>query len=81
MSVRSAGVSESARRRLRLNDLEWADLVIVMERSHARRIRERFQQADLPPIETLDIEDEYEFGNETLIKLIREGTEPLINSW
>ncbi len=77
IEVRSAGVSSAANRRLSESDLEWADLVLVMERTHKRRIVERFGHVDLPPIESLEIPD-YQYGNEELKKLIRESAEPMI---
>jgi predicted protein tyrosine phosphatase len=40
LQVRSAGVSEKSRRRVRSSDLAWADLILVMERKHAARIRQ-----------------------------------------
>lgn len=58
VEVRSAGVSPGSRHEISGADLEWADLVLVMERRHAQRIREGFSATlDLPPIESLDIPD------------------------
>jgi predicted protein tyrosine phosphatase len=56
-------------------DIEWADLILVMERQHAARLRETFRDLRLPALESLDIPDDYEFMNAALIDLIREGTE------
>jgi predicted protein tyrosine phosphatase len=70
VSVRSAGVGDKALRKIS------EDLVLVMERKYARRIREQFRFRDsLPPMECLDIPDDYEFMDEDLITLIRDGTE------
>lgn len=81
LEVRSAGVSKSARRQIAERDLEWADLVVVMEQEHAKRIRERFQSADLPEIELLEIPDEYQSGDAELVELIRAGTESVLRDW
>ncbi|HAV61026.1 MAG TPA: protein tyrosine phosphatase [Verrucomicrobiales bacterium] len=79
VEVRSAGVSTSAKRRLNAADLAWADLVLVMERSHRSRIIEQFRDADsLPPIESLDIPDDYQFMDPELVELIRGAVEPLL---
>ncbi len=78
VEARSAGVSEAARRRLGAADLDWADLVLVMEREHKRRIVETFGHHDLPSIESLEIPDDYQYGDEELQALIRAGSEPLI---
>lgn len=80
VEVRSAGISDAARRRVNSGDLAWADLVLVMERDHVRRIRQRFGETDLPEMELLDIPDEYQFGDDELVQLIRDGTEPFLNS-
>ena len=73
LDVRSAGVSEKSRRQVSVEDLSWADLVIVMERRYKSRILGTFQ--DHPPIVSLDIPDEFGYMEEELIKLIREGVE------
>ena len=76
ITVRSAGVSDQSRRRVSAKDLEWADLVLVMERKHKARILEMFrEQPNLPRIVSLDIPDDYERMNEELIGLIQAGTE------
>lgn len=78
VEARSAGVSNSARRRISEHDLEWADLVLVMERKHAQRIRENLSSLELPKIESIDIPDDYQFGDKELIELIRSSTEPFL---
>jgi len=74
--VRSAGVSPSSARQLSAKDLEWADLILVMEREHKARILERFREhPNLPRIVSLDIPDEYSYMDSELVTLIRNGTE------
>ncbi len=74
--VRSAGVSDQSRHRVSAKDLEWADLVLVMERKYQTRILEMFrEQPNLPRIVSLDIPDEYERMDQELIGLIHTGTE------
>ena len=69
-----------ARRKISEADLDWADLVLVMERKYARRIHAQFQfRADFPPIKCLDIPDDYELMDAELVTLIRDGTEIQIN--
>jgi predicted protein tyrosine phosphatase len=80
VSVRSAGVSDKARKEISEKDLDWADLVLVMERRYASRIQARFRSCEsFPPMECLDIPDDYEFMDEELMALIRDGTELQIN--
>jgi predicted protein tyrosine phosphatase len=73
--VRSAGVSDKSRHKVSSEDLVWADLVLVMERKHKARLLSRVGLDELPPIECLEIPDEYEFMDEELQVLIRDGTE------
>ncbi len=73
IQVRSAGVSVKSGHRISAADLSWANLVIVMEQRYKSRILGTFR--DHPPIVSLDIPDEFEYMDEELIKLIREGVE------
>lgn len=75
MSVRSAGVSDSSKRRLKENDLHWADLVLVMEPKYSARIRFQFPGESIPPIRSLDVPDDYEFMDAELIELLRTAVE------
>lgn len=72
MFVRSAGVADTSRHKITEADLAWADLVFVMERKYASRIRDAFRHLEsLPPIESLDISDEYIFMQAELIEILR----------
>ena len=75
MSVRSAGVSESSKRRIKENDLFWADLVLVMEPKYAARIRFQFPGESIPPMRSLDIPDDYEFMDDELVELLKTAVE------
>ena|SRR6266498_5065277 len=76
VKVRSAGVSSKSRHQISDKDLDWADLVLVMERKYKSRILGTFRDhASLPRIVSLDIPDEYERMDEQLIALIQKGTE------
>ncbi len=81
VSVRSAGVSGRSKHELSVADLEWADLILVMERRYLTRIRSKFGAAlELPPIQSLDIPDEFNAMDPELVALIRSATEPQIES-
>ena len=67
IEVRSAGVGLLSAHRVSQKDLEWADLILVME--------EMFRDMQLPPIECLEIPDDFRLMDETLVCLIRDGTE------
>jgi predicted protein tyrosine phosphatase len=79
VAARSAGVGAKSAHRLSDADLDWADLVLVMERKYVSRIRSDFAlRSNLPPIESLDIPDEFELMDPELIALIRANTEHFI---
>ena len=80
IEVRSAGISPQSAHRVSQRDLEWADLVLVMESEHKARLRDVFKDIQMPPIESLDIPDDYGYMDPELVKLIREGTETWLNS-
>jgi predicted protein tyrosine phosphatase len=81
VEARSAGVSSSAKRQVTEKLLRWADLVLVMEHAHKRRLQQRFPEV-MPDlwVEVLDIPDDYEFMNPELMELIRERVEPLLEA-
>jgi predicted protein tyrosine phosphatase len=78
IQVRSGGVSSGAKHQVSQKDIEWCDLILVMEQKHKKYICERFKSLVLPPIYSLEIPDDYQFMDEELIELIKTGTEPYI---
>ena len=78
IEVRSAGIRTGARRRVTAAELEWADLVLVMEREHKRWIQDQFCDRPLPRLEVLDIPDEYGRMDVELQELLRAAIEPEI---
>ncbi len=80
INVRSVGMSPRSNRRISSADIEWADLVLVMERKYKARLLGTFRDLDLPVIESLEIPDTYQYMDEELLQLIREGTEFCLRS-
>ena len=79
LEVRSAGLSPNAVRRVTEGDLRWAKLVLVMESRQAVRLREAFAQIDaLPPINVLDIPDDYAFMDAELVELLTGSVEAIL---
>jgi predicted protein tyrosine phosphatase len=82
MSVRSAGLSDTSKRKISESDLAWADLVLVMERKYASRIRQTFHHLEsLPPIESLDISDEYIFMQRELVESLRSAVAAVLEDF
>lgn len=75
VEVRSAGMSDKSQHAISNSDLEWADLILVMESRYKGRLLGLFRDLDLPPIKSLDIPDEYEYMDEDLVDLIKSGVE------
>jgi len=67
------GFSPKSPHQLRIADIEWSDLILVMEDGHKNRIRGTNRDLDLPKVEVLSIEDEYEYMDEEFIELIETG--------
>lgn len=63
--------------RVTAGHLGWAEVIFVMERRHADRLREKFA-AELPgkPLIILRIPDKYQFGDARLIALLHERLSP-----
>ena len=71
-NVRSAGLSPKSDRKISENDLNWANLVFVMETRQRVKIRDVYKHVELPKIEILNISDDYEFMNEELVVMLTE---------
>jgi predicted protein tyrosine phosphatase len=70
--ARSAGTSDSARIRVGLRLLEWADQIIVMERKHVEILRARFPSFHpASSIAVLEIPDDYQRNDPELIELLK----------
>jgi len=80
LEVRSAGVRSDASRRVSQSDIEWADVIYAMESEHKRWIVERFESLSLPPIEVLDIPDEYACMDPHLQEILRLTIDPEIDA-
>jgi predicted protein tyrosine phosphatase len=53
-------------------DIEWADLIFVMEKSHQKKLAQKFKPwLKKKRIICLDIPDEYEYMEPALIELLK----------
>ncbi len=78
--VDSAGTDRTANVVLEEWLLEWADAIVVMEKQHRNKIRERYPQwYEKKPIVCLYIEDIYDYMQPELIVLLREKFEAVVN--
>ena len=79
VETRSAGVSSRSPHQISQVDIQWADLILVMEEEYAAWIRGHFRALDLPAIKSLDIPDEYTYMDAGLVELIQSCVEPHIS--
>ncbi len=81
VNPRSAGTSSKARRRASLVDIQWSDLVIVMEQKHKQRLIAKFPEAmSYREIHVLDIEDRYPFMDPDLIAELQPAIDLILQS-
>jgi len=79
LSVRSRGTAKSAVQTIRSDDIVWADVILVMEDKHRRRILADFPgESRFKPMRLLDILDDYQFMDDELVELIKSAAEPII---
>ena len=74
LTVRSAGTSPSAKRTVSVKDIQWADVIFVMEEKHKNRLKARFTRLlDHKSIQILDIPDEYHYMDEELVNIMKQS--------
>jgi predicted protein tyrosine phosphatase len=72
IEVSSAGTNNDAENPLDAEQIEWADVIVVMEKQHRNKVQRRFSRAlKSKRIVVLDIPDDYEFMDPGLIKLLQ----------
>ena len=68
----SAGLAADAEVPLSAEQLQWAELIFVMERVHQRRLQQRFAPwLRGKRVICLDIPDDYDFMQTELVELLR----------
>ncbi|WP_431635034.1 low molecular weight protein tyrosine phosphatase family protein [Dyella sp. KULCS107] len=79
LEVDSAGLADDAEPPLGPAQLDWADLVVVMEARHARRLRQRFgARLNGKRVVSVDIPDRYAFMQPELVALLERRVGPLL---
>jgi predicted protein tyrosine phosphatase len=75
------GVSKSAVRKLTRGDVEWAEVIVVMEREHKQRLMASFGETVRSrevTVHVLDIPDNYQYMQPELVELLRSKIDALI---
>ncbi len=74
---RSAGTAKDAEIRVGMDDLQWAEVVFVMEKRHAKQLRTLFPKLE-PRVVCLGIPDDYEFMQPELIAILEQKVLPYL---
>ena len=74
-NIRLAGLRDKSERKISDKDVLWADLIFTMEDWHKNWIMGLFRHLDIPPIEVLGVEDEYDYMDPELITIVKERIE------
>ncbi|MEZ0307126.1 MAG: low molecular weight protein tyrosine phosphatase family protein [Ramlibacter sp.] len=73
----SAGLAADAETVLSADQVEWADVIFVMEKSHRSKLNQRFRkQLNGKKVVCLDIPDDYEFMQQELVMLLEKKVGP-----
>jgi predicted protein tyrosine phosphatase len=79
LSVRSAGTSASARRKVSASDIGWATVILVMEEKHKSRLKAEFGRLlEHRVIHVLDIPDDYKYMDAELVALLEQSAGSLL---
>ena len=79
LEVRSAGTDREADNPISRDDLEWADIVFVMEKRHRDKIQTMFKDLyESKRIVCLFIPDDYEFMQVELVALLTVKVTPYL---
>lgn len=71
--TRSAGLQNDSDVEVALEDIEWAAIIFVMERGHAKKLRAKFPRClKDKKIVVLGIADNYEFMEPDLVAILKQ---------
>jgi predicted protein tyrosine phosphatase len=81
IEVASAGMSHDAETPVSAELVSWADVIFVMEETHRNELSSKFDSyLRNKLLVCLDIPDDYEFMDPTLIKLLEATVTPFLTS-
>jgi predicted protein tyrosine phosphatase len=72
IEVSSAGTNNYAENPIDSEQVEWADIIVVMEKHHRDKLQRRFSSAlKSKLVIVLDVPDKYEFMEDSLVGLLK----------
>ncbi|MFZ6718671.1 low molecular weight protein tyrosine phosphatase family protein [Undibacterium sp. Ji49W] len=79
VQARSGGTSPNARHRVSMSDIQWADVIFVMEEKHkSRLLAEHRQVLNGKVIHVLDIPDEYKYMDPELVTQLQDAVADIL---
>ncbi len=81
LEVDSVGVDRDAEVPIGMESVQWADIIFVMEKTHQRKLRDKFTSSSImhnKRIVCLDIPDNYEYMQPELVVLLKKKILPLL---
>lgn len=80
LNVKSAGTSPRAKRTVNAKDIQWADIIFVMEEKHKSRLKAEFTRLlEHKQTVVLDIPDDYKFMDIELVEILQESVGNYLN--
>ncbi len=77
--IRSVGLSPGSERQIKDQDVDWSDLIMVMEDDQGDRINKTYDHLDLPFVEVLHIPDEYGYLDKSLMELLTDRINSILD--
>ena len=79
LEVRSAGINKGAVYLLETEDIEWADIIFVMEKKHLENLHRKYAVSTKNKrVINLSIPDKYDFMDEILIRVLRQKVDKYV---
>ena len=78
--ARSCGTSHKAKKTVSAAELQWAEIVFVMEQKHRQRLQSEYSgEMRFKTVYVLDIPDNYKFMDPELVVEIQKAVDPILN--
>ena len=73
LNVRSDGTSPRAKQTVNIKDIQWADVIFVMEEKHKNRLKAEFTgRLKYKDIQVLEIPNDYQYMDSDLVKIMQQ---------
>ena len=77
-NIRSVGLSPRSQREIKANDVQWSNIILVMDDEQSTQLKSQYKSSDIPVVEVLGIEDNYEYLNQELQEILRREINTLL---